>query len=613
MEWSVEEDRVMNKNAATEFDAYQKPRPPRYRGVTTQSRYLHVRDGVKIAVDVILPQDLPPGDEIPAILITARYWRSFQLRMQQPGKAPMGPRAAIADFLVGHGYAVVTVDARGSGASFGSWPYPFSRSEIDDMGDVVSWIVDQSWSNGAVGAIGISYKGTTAELLAVAHPTATKAVVPQQIEFDLYTDIVRPGGIFNEWFMKVWDETNRQLDANQVPREWGFGARLFVKGVRPVDDDEDRAQLGNAVAEHKENPEVYRVARSIVFRDDPFGSLDVTLDDMSVFRHLAEIEESGAAISGWGSWLDGASADTVIRRFINVNNPQRAVIGAWSHNLETHGSPYAKPKARPVPPKEAQWQQCLRFLDDHLLGEADNASADKTLVYFTMGEERWKATSVWPPEGLTIHRWYLAADGVLSPEPPVAESAADLYTIDFEATTGKTNRWHTPDGVAPVIYGDRAREDRRLLTYTSRPLAKNTEITGYPVVTLFVASTAPDGAFYVYLEDVDAKGRVTYVTEGQLRAIHRQASPQPPPYRMLVPYHSFRRRDAKPLEPGQVAELNFGLLPTSVLVRKGHRLRIAIAGHDKDTFERIPEEGIPVLEVQRSRVYASHVDLPVIE
>jgi putative CocE/NonD family hydrolase len=185
--------------------------------------------------------------------------------------------------------------------------------------------------------------------------------------------------------------------------------------------------------------------------------------------------------------------------------------------------------------------------------------------------------------------------------------------VDFEASTGTTNRWHTPDGVTPVIYKDRAREDRRLLTYTSPPLATDTEITGYPVVTLFVTSTATDGAFYVYLEDVDERDKVTYVTEGMLRALHHRLSPAPPPYKMLVPYHSFRRADAQPLVPGTVAELAFGLLPTSVLIRKGHRLRIAIAGHDKDTFERIPAEGTPVISVQRNQVHASHVDLPVIE
>ena len=34
---------------------------PAYRGVTARSLYISMRDGVHIAIDVILPKDLPAG------------------------------------------------------------------------------------------------------------------------------------------------------------------------------------------------------------------------------------------------------------------------------------------------------------------------------------------------------------------------------------------------------------------------------------------------------------------------------------------------------------------------------------------------------------------------
>jgi len=105
---------------------------------------------------------------------------------------------------------------------------------------------------------------------------------------------------------------------------------------------------------------------------------------------------------------------------------------------------------------------------------------------------------------------------------------------------------------------------------------------------------------------------VTYITEGELRALHRKISNETPPYKMLVPYHSFLRKDALPLVPGQLAELKFGLQPTSVLIKKGHRLRIAIAGADKDTFARIPATGVPTITVARNRKDASWIELPVV-
>jgi uncharacterized protein len=151
------------------------------------------------------------------------------------------------------------------------------------------------------------------------------------------------------------------------------------------------------------------------------------------------------------------------------------------------------------------------------------------------------------------------------------------------------------------------------VSLTSDPLDADVEITGHPIVQLFITSTHTDGAFFVYLEEVDENGKVTYLTEGELRALHRRISNEQPATKLPVPYHSFKKKDTMPLVPGQVAELRFGLQPISVLVKKGHRLRIAIAGHDKDTFARIPAEGTPVIAVQRNGRALSMIELPVIK
>ena len=62
-------------------------------------------------------------------------------------------------------------------------------------------------------------------------------------------------------------------------------------------------------------------------------------------------------------------------------------------------------------------------------------------------------------------------------------------------------------GGGDVIYPDRSEADAGLLTYTSDPLAEDMRVTGDPVVTLYASSTATDGNFIVYLEDVDETGR----------------------------------------------------------------------------------------------------------
>lgn len=566
---------------------------PQRSEVSLQAIHIPMRDGVKIAADIILPKDLPAGKKLPTILLATRYWRAIE-------GAPAGNR-----FWIDHGYAVVSIDVRGTGASFGRWPYPWSAEEIKDLGDTVKWIVAQPWSDGNVGSIGTSYTANTAEFATVSNHPAVKAVVPRFSDFDLYTDLTFPGGLFNEFLAREWGAVVASLDKNakqgQPPR-----------GVRPVDDDKDGSLLAAALRDHEQNPSVYEASKQITYRDDRPAGWGAEMKDFSAFNYRREIERSRVPIFAWASWLDAGTANGAIKRFLTFSNTQRLIIGAWSHGGGFHASQFLPPATPTDPNPQAQSQEAFCFLDQFLKGKP-NGMNEKLMIYYTMGEERWKSTRVWPPAGSSMQRWYLSADNALARSAPKARTGADQYTVDFEATTGKQNRWYTQLGGGDVIYGDRAEADRKLLTYISAPIQEDMEITGHPVITMFVSSTAEDGAFIVYLEDVDEQGRVTYITEGQLRAIHRRVSAETPPYRMLEPHHSFKRKDSMPMRPGEVTRLTFGILPTSVMIKKGHRIRIAIAGADKDTFARTPSDKTPTISVERNLRYASFIDLPVIK
>jgi uncharacterized protein len=551
---------------------------PKYKELERRSIYLTMRDGVKIAVDVVLPKPLAGDEKLPAVMSMTRYWRSYQ--DNQP-----------ATWFPSHGYAQVFVDARGTGASYGIWRAPFSQDEIRDYGEVVNWIVKQPWSNGKVGALGNSYEGNTALWLATTMNPAVKAVIPRHFEFDEFSETPYPGGVLTDWMIKTWSEGNHKLDSNA--------------GVKLVDADVDQSLYREATKHRAENIDVYAAALKTTFRDDrEFG---VSIDEVSLHSYLPQIEKSGVAINSWGGWFDASTADATIRSFLSLNNYERAVVGPWNHGGSQNASPFQTPESQRV----MQAYEWLRFFDHYLKGIDTGLDAERLFYYFTVGEERWKVTKTWPIPGTTMVRWYLDEGNTLSKNAPATAAGADTYTVNFEATTGDKNRWHTQVG-GQVVYPDRAGEDQKLLVYTSAPFDLDTDVTGYPVIDLFVTSTATDGAFLVYLEDVNEKGVVTYVTEGALRALHRKISTDTPPYQLLVPYHSFKRKDALPLIPGQIAELKFGLQPTSVLIRKGHRLRIAIAGADKNTFARIPADGVPTISVARNSKNASWIDLPVV-
>ena len=554
---------------------------PQFKEFAPRNFYLPMRDGVKIAIQVVLPKDLPADRKLPAVLVMTRYWRARQGQGE-------GPNA----FMPSHGYATVFVDARGTGASFGVWKAPFSQDEVKDYNEVVNWIVAQPWSNGKVGAIGNSYTGNTALWLASSMHPAVKAVIPRHYEFDLYAETPYPGGILTDWMVKTWHEGNRQLDTNP--------------GVKLVDEDADRKLYNEAMKRRAENIDVYAAALQTTFRDDrAFG---YSLDELSLHSYSAAIEKSNVAINNWGGWFDASTPDAIIRTFLTLKNHQRAVIGPWNHGASQNASPYQTPES----PRVMQSHEWLRFFDHYLKGIDTGLVAEKRLFYFTIGEELWKVTNTWPVAGTQKVRWFFNENNSLSAKEPDAKSTEDRYKINFDATTGEKNRWHTQIG-GDVVYPDRAEEDKKLLTYTSEPLEADIEITGHPIVSLFITSTHTDGAFYVYLEEIDENGKVTYLTEGQLRALHRRISKEPDPTKLPVPYHTFMKKDAMPLVPGEIAELRFALQPISVLVKKGHRLRVAIAGHDKGTFIRLPAEGTPTIAVQRNKRGLSSIELPVIK
>jgi uncharacterized protein len=303
-------------------------------------------------------------------------------------------------------------------------------------------------------------------------------------------------------------------------------------------------------------------------------------------------------------WLDGANVEAAISRYLTLSNPQQVIIGAWSHGGNFQTDPYSPADT----PPDDQYGLIVEFFDQHLKGDAQ--PTESSITYYTLNAGTWTTTTIWPPEGFETQRWYFGPNAMLTPDAPTAEDGVDTYTVDFSATTGATTRWHTEITTGDVIYPDRVAEDAKLLTYTSAPLESDVEITGNPIITLYVNSTEPDGAFHVYLEDVAPDGTVTYITEGMLHALHRAVDAEPP-YSTVGPYHSLLEEDAAPLTPGEVAELQFKLYATSVLIEQGHQIRVSVAGADAGIFQRYPAEGTPTIEVQRNTTYASVIDLPI--
>jgi putative CocE/NonD family hydrolase len=588
--------------------------------------YVPMRDGVQLAVDVWLPQDYQTGQRFPVPVRTTRYGRdgqfgwAYRLAVALKQADPHGPGDAQTDYLNQRHFVVIVGDTRGSGASGGLRETEFSPELISDLGELVNWVASQPWSDGRVGTFGGSYEGATAELTAVTNPPALKAVVPISSQFDVGM-LIFPGGVYNDYMVRSWGALIKELDQSDVCVTKGLSglgcwwAGRALRGVKRVDTDMDGKQLAQILAQrHNQYPQE-QLSQS-QFWDDPVSLRDgasATFADMSAFGHRAQIESSEVAMQIWCGWMDSNVCQGALSRYLTFRNAQQVIIGPFSHNLDFNADPFLAP-AQHSPPEPAVEQQNLMMADffDRLLRSRVASPIESSIHYYTMGEGRWHDTKVWPPEGFDhLSQLYFEANQSLSPMPPAAADANDNYQVDFAASTGKTNRWTAELGL-DILYPDRSREDGKLLVYTGGPLVTDVEITGSPYLVLEVASTATDGAFFGYLEDVAPDGRVTYLDEGEVRAVNRRViDAHDRPYNSPDRAASSSREDAKPMVPGRPVELQIPMWPTSVLLRKDHRIRVALAGADADTFRRYPPGGDVTWTVYRQRTLASFVELPM--
>jgi hypothetical protein len=584
----------------------------KYRKITTTSLYLTMRDSVKIAVNITLPKGLKDGEKIPAILYQTRYWRaaSFRFPFNLLWNSFSGDVGKMIKNFIRCGYALVAVDVRGSGASFGCSKHPWTKDEIQDGYKIVDWIINQPWSNGIVGASGISYSGTTtAEFLATTMHPAVKAVAPMFSLYDVYDDISFPGGVQLKYFTENWGAANHALDNNRLPVK-KILPRMAVKGVQPVKGH--KWELKHAIADHRNNVNVHNAVRTITYRDD-VSAIDhkTSPDQFSPHAFSQKIDSAGIAVYSISGYFDGGYQHAAIKRFLTLKNPQnKLLLGPWEHGGWMNCSWHNPGKAG-----FDKTSELLKFFNYHLKGIETNIYKEPRVYYYTMGEEKWKSSDVWPPANTYYQKIFLGEGNRLLIFPPTENNYSyTAYKTDTTFGSGTYSRWRSLMGKLeiPFPYFEWHERSKNLLHFSTEPLRANTEITGHPIVTLYVNSTATDGIFIAYLEDVDENGIAHYVTEGQLRALHRKVSDEQRPYQDVaaIPYHSFLRKDGALIDTSQIELITFELLPVSYMFKKGHRIRLSISGGDKDHFQQVVNEAN--WQIMHNRLYASYIELPLV-
>ncbi len=307
--------------------------PPDLGEATLESLYLRVRDGVRLAVDVWLPK-LQEGQKVTTAIRSTRYWRA---RIGDPILERLTETEAAR--WTASGFALVLLDARGTGASFGTWSRPWDDDQRDDLYELVDWVIAQPWSDGTVGGFGTSYDGTTAHLLASTGHPAVKAVVPRFALFDPLHHIASPGGVPLDWFIENWNSTNWHLDGH--PDRATAPPLMPLNGrVRPVAGEE--GALAAVHEEHAANWDLWENGKSAECREDLVAADGKLVEEGCPIGRIEQLRASGVPIWLWTSWFDGAYSAAALAQLADPDLDVRVTIGPWSHGagMPTLGDPF---------------------------------------------------------------------------------------------------------------------------------------------------------------------------------------------------------------------------------------------------------------------------------
>jgi putative CocE/NonD family hydrolase len=558
-----------------------------YTEVIRTSFYLQVR-GNRLAIDIYRPakNGVMVDEPYPAILQNKRYQRRGELERDLD----------FIEYWVRHGYIVAVLDPRGAGASFGYRKGEWSWEEALDGREVIEWLAAQPYCAGKVGMWGFSYMGGIQYMIAATKPPHLKAIVPHVATIDQFFRC--PNGV-------VWTPPEPPISI-QKPLDM---AGLTAEPPQNVDDDLDGTLLSSAVAQHEAN--VYSDQMWTpheTYRNQYKPEIDgMNFIKQSAITYRNEIEASKVAIYNINGWYDAAPAQALAAWKLWGG---KVIIGPWNHDDLT----------------EMMKIEHLRWFDFHLKG-IDNGIMDEPPIYYLTfnapAKQQWQFTPTWPLPNQRVSRYHFSGvksgtsssinDGSLTPVAPEEAEAKDHYHVDYSIKVFEENGEDKFRPNERCWNGDMEKSTgSKGLTYTSTRLTSNLQITGIPVLHLWVSSSSADGYFFAFLEEVDSRTNISkYVSNGMIKASFRNLSTQFPWADLGIPYHRCFAEDSQPLERNRPEELVFDFYPTSYIFQRGNRIRVTITGSLQSNYSGMAEDPPPLVVVYRDLNHPSYIELPV--
>jgi len=545
-----------------------------------------MRDGIKLFTSIYIPKDQTEKHPIlltrtpysvwPYGKIFRAYWRSYMMRYCKEN------------------YIMVNQDVRGKYMSEGNFQVvrPFNPDkktaadidEASDSYDTIDWLIKNiDNNNGNMGAIGISFPGFYATMVALSNHPALKVVSPQAPVTDrFFGDDDHHNGVM------------MLMDAFDFQVAYGFTAPSRAPSVTGA--------LGTLRINAQDNYAYYLKMGAMPNFTKLSGDTMKFWSDMMNHPNLddwwkARDARSGIknvkpamlitgglfdAEDGYGAWNTYKALVKQSPRTIS-----KLVVGPWYHgqwasndgahlgniNFESNTSLYYQDLEVP-------------FFNYYMKGTGSD-TLSKATIFFS-GENKWRRFTAWPVSNAVPTPVYLQQNGKLSFTP------ASGRQLSFDSYISDPAK---PVPYAEKVHAERTREymddDQRfaarrtdVLTYDTGILNGDMTVAGPVVADLMVSLSNTDADFIVKLIDVfpdDAP--VNFVTNYPMGG-----------YQMLVRAEvmrgKFRNSFEKPMPfiPNRPTTVKYTMPDVAHTFKKGHRLMIQIQSTWFPLTDRNPQK-----------------------
>ena len=460
-------------------------------------------------------------------------------------------------YFAAHGYVFLTVDVRGRGNSGGTFT-PLLQ-EAKDGHDVVEWLATQPYCNGKVTMWGGSYAGYDQWATAKEFPPHLATIVPVAspmpgVDFPMQHDMFYSYDM--QWLTMVSGHASQEGIFGDSAF-WSAQFRRWYEAGAPFRELD--ARVGNP------SP-VFQTWIAHPAQDAYWDSYSPSPEqyaklDLPILSICGQYDgDQPGALAFYAQAMHYGSPAERAKHYL--------VIGPWDHagtrtpKAEVGGLTFGKAALLDMNALHRDWY-------DWTMKDGDRPAFLKDKVaYYVTGEEAWRYAPTLDAVTARRERWQLdsvggRANDVFASGDLARDARAggkpDRYVYDPRDTgSAQWEQEDSPNGLTDqrgVMHAG-----GKALFYHSPAFEADTDVAGFPELSLWLSLDQPDTDIAVYLFEVKPDGSSVFLSSDAIRARHRESL-----------------RQAEPVRHGAIERYDFHAFTfVARRIAKGSRLRLVI-------------------------------------